>query len=293
MGNTGKTGNTGTPDSSGNSASSGHFHVGYATNIGMKRQQNQDSVGSFPENGLYIVADGMGGHRGGETASAMAVELIAETFQKNMKSSRANPGIALTEAFRKASGQILKRSSNEENLKGMGTTATALYAPVHGQTSSVYIGHVGDSRCYLLQPRENIIWQITRDHSLVQEKLRAGMINREQAKTDRMKNVITRSVGFDSALQVDIYEYDCKPGDCFLLCSDGLSGLVEDAKILEIISGYLMENAAGTVKDSTPPSPSPLAIHEKLQAAVDRLIETANSNGGDDNITALLIQRDG
>ena len=237
-----------------------NFEVGFATDIGMKRSNNQDSGACFPEMGLFIVADGMGGHKGGEVASKMSVDEIAATIKKDPKKSLAHPKEVLTEAIQNASRAIFTKSSNEPALQGMGTTTTTLYFT--GDHLSV--GHVGDSRCYLLHG--DSIWQITRDHSLVQEKLRAGMITREQMKTDRMKNVITRSVGFDSHPQVDVYDYTPRAGDRLLLCSDGLSGLVNDDDILKIVA-----------ESST------------AQTAVESLVQQANKNGGDDNVTALLV----
>jgi PPM family protein phosphatase len=131
------------------------------------------------------------------------------------------------------------------------------------------IGHVGDSRCYFLRP--HAIWQATRDHSLVQEKLRAGLITRDEAKTDRLKNVITRSVGFEREVSVELYQMRVKKDDIFLICSDGLSGLLEDHELMEFIQVHAIDQ-------------------EDLKSAVDGLIEAANSKGGDDNITAILVK---
>jgi PPM family protein phosphatase len=147
----------------------------------------------------------------------------------------------------------------------MGTTTTALIF----SDEKLFIGHVGDSRCYFF--RRDQIWQLTRDHSMVQEKLRAGLITREQIKTDRMKNVITRSVGFESELAVEIYEMGVQPGDAFLLCSDGLSGQVEDPDLLSEVNRELFERG-------------------NADAAVECLVARANSSGGDDNITAIVVQ---
>ena len=117
----------------------------------------------------------------------------------------------------------------------MGTTTTALLF----KDSTLTIGHVGDSRCYFFRP--NAVWQATRDHSLVQEKLRAGLITRKDVKTDRMKNVITRSVGFEPNVDVEIYQMEVQAGDCFLVCSDGLSGMIDDLKMLEIVQSEVFE----------------------------------------------------
>ena len=176
-----------------------------------------------------------------------------------------NPRAVIVDAIRTANTTIFKKAAEETELEGMGTTTTALLF----QDRMLTIGHVGDSRCYYIV--NNAIWQLTRDHSLVQEKIRAGLISREQAKYDRMKNVITRSVGFEPAIDVDIYELEAKPGDILLLCSDGLSGLVPDATILNIIKKYSAEGS-------------------NLEQAVEELIRSANENGGDDNVTAVVVK---
>jgi protein phosphatase len=147
----------------------------------------------------------------------------------------------------------------------MGTTTTAMYF----YKNILTIGHVGDSRCYFFRP--DAVWQLTRDHSLVQEKLKAGIITREQTKTDKMKNVILRSVGFEAHMEVDFYSMTTEPQDLFLLCSDGLTGQLNDVQISNILSDI-----------HTSSSP--------LYEITQRLIQAANQSGGEDNITALLVQ---
>lgn len=257
------------------------------SDIGRRRAQNQDSGAAFPESRLFVVADGMGGHRGGEVASRMAVETVHEIFNRSLESGK-NPGQALSDAARAANQKIMERARKEVALEGMGTTCTTLYfdSTTPSESSRAWVGHVGDSRCYLI--RRDGIWQITRDHSLVQEKLRAGMITREQLKTDHMKNVITRSVGFDLHFGIDLYEYAPKPGDLFLICSDGLTGPLEDAKIFQIVqevyfSALDTEAFAGRGSGFEP----------ILQQLVEKLIQAANDRGGDDNITALVARYPG
>jgi protein phosphatase len=240
------------------------FNVGFATDIGKKRQQNQDNGAAVPELGLFIVADGMGGHRGGETASAMAVEIIPKVVAEDLKKG-ASAKDTIAHAVRAASAAIFERALKMPQLQGMGTTTTALLF----QKGVMTIGHVGDSRCYYMRPHS--LWQVTRDHSLVQEKLRAGLITREQLKTDRMKNVITRSVGFEQEVNVDVYEMTVQPGDLFLICSDGLSGMLEDPQILQIV-----QDEHFGLKD--------------IQKTVKVLVDQANAHGGDDNVTAVVIQ---
>lgn len=245
------------------------FKVGFATDIGLRRQKNQDSGGAFPQLGFFVVADGMGGHRGGEIASSMVVEVLPHAIEEKRSEENFEPRRALTDGIQKANREVYERSVKEPELHGMGTTTTAMLFDKKGDRQTLYIGHVGDSRAYLVRPKG--IWQLTRDHSFVAEKLRAGLITREQAKNDQTKNVITRSVGFAAETQVEIYEMDARSGDIFLICSDGLTGLVEDPEILTVIQ----KRAYG---------------EGDLKAAVDDLISWSNARGGHDNITVLIAQ---
>lgn len=218
-----------------------------------------------PELGLFVVADGMGGHQGGEIASAMLVSNLVDHIKKSRIEGRTSAREALLDGIEVANDQIFRRAYAETHLRGMGTTTTAMLITDDNLT----IGQVGDSRCYFLRP--GMLWQVTRDHSLVQEKLRAGLITRDQLRTDQMKNVITRSVGFEPQVMVDIYDMRVSEGDVFLICSDGLTGMVEDHDILSLVSEYLFDKG-------------------DLTEAVERLISLANENGGDDNVTVALIQ---
>lgn len=251
------------------------------TDIGKRRAQNQDSGGAFPDIGLFVVADGMGGHRGGEVASKMAVDTIYEIASSSLKGGKSSIE-ALKEGARQANLRIMDRSRKEPELEGMGTTTTS----IRFENGKVAIGHVGDSRCYLLRPEG--LWQLTRDHSLVQEKLRAGMITREQLKTDRMKNVITRSVGFDLHFGIDVYEYTPAPGDLFLLCSDGLTGPLEDEDIQKIAQQvYFDATSKPDFQDREH------GFESLLKCLAEALVATANERGGEDNITALLVRYPG
>lgn len=245
------------------------FNVALKTDIGRRRQKNQDSSGAYSELGLFIVSDGMGGHKGGEIASAAAVQVIHQTIQKlgppSADHSHATLDKILREAIETANDVIYETSQTDPTLQGMGTTTTALLI----QDNLLTIGQVGDSRCYFIRP--NAIWQLTRDHSLVQEKVRAGILTREQAHADKSKNIITRSVGFEPTVNVELFHMLIQSGDCFLTCSDGLSGLVPESDILEIIIHELFNK-------------------NDVHKTVEKLVETANLNGGDDNITALLLQ---
>lgn len=237
------------------------------SDIGRKRGQNQDQWACEPKRALFFVADGMGGHQGGETASKLATEsVLAEV---GAASSKASPAEVAKNALERANREIYSLSQKEETLRGMGTTATLLLADTKSKHPTLTIAHVGDSRAYLLT--QGKLWQLTRDHSLVQEKLRAGLISRHDLKTDRMKNVITRSVGFEGTVEIDIYTYVPRAGDCFVLCSDGLTGMVEDAEIQRLLCET--DAAKGD-----------------LSVVASALIDLANQRGGDDNITVVLAR---
>jgi serine/threonine protein phosphatase PrpC len=246
-----------------------HFKVGCVTDIGRKRAQNQDNVRAAPELGLFIVADGMGGHRGGEIASEMVVEIVPDFVRHAQRQHDWSAPQVIAKAIAAASLAVHQRAVQTPELQGMGTTTVAMLFSGTARHPRLTIGHVGDSRCYLLRPGS--IWQATRDHSLVQEKLRAGLITRAELKTDRMKNVITRSVGFEPEVVVDAYELEVRPGDAFLLCSDGLSGMIDDSEILRIVD-------RGRELGQDP------------QKTVEQLIEAANRNGGEDNVSSILVE---
>jgi protein phosphatase len=242
------------------------FKVGAMTDIGRKRSQNQDSFKAAPDLGLFIVADGMGGHKGGEIASQTAVQTIFDEVQgAQAATSTWNAEAVIRAAIQAANQAIHKKSEVDATLRGMGTTTTALLF----KDNQVFMGHVGDSRCYLI--RDHGFWQATRDHSLVQEKFRAGIITRSQMKTDQMKNIITRSVGFEENVEVDVYQMTTQPGDVFMMCSDGLSGFVEDSRVFEVLEAHLKQDIP-------------------LQQATEVLIAEANEKGGSDNITSIVVQ---
>ncbi len=240
-----------------------NFEAALYSHVGMKRKQNQDSAGINEELGLFILADGMGGHQGGEIASQLCVEKVTEYFEKNPKNDSTQ---FLSQALLMANQSIFERSHQDSQLEGMGTTSTILKLSENGMA---HIAQVGDSRAYYWNSKG--IWQLTQDHSLVQEKLRAGLINHDQMKTDDMKNVITRSVGYELNLKVDVYSFQSEPGDGFLLCSDGLSNPVSDALMFDILDESLKSG-----------------LH--LEDITKRLVEAANQRGGDDNVTVVLIR---
>lgn len=231
------------------------------TDKGLRRDSNQDSYLVNPDLGLYVVADGMGGHSGGEVASSMAVKAVEE-FVKDKHAQINSTRDLIAKAYEEASHQIYDRAAFENpELSGMGTTMVCLYR----KDTSVYVGNVGDSRCYLF--RKPYLWQVTEDHSLINEQLRAGILREDQLKTVGSRNVITRSVGYERDVVPDILERVLQPGDTFLVCSDGLSGLVEDPKLAEILNSY-----------------------SEGEEVVSKCIEAALQAGGDDNVTVLLLR---
>lgn len=240
------------------------------TDVGRKRNHNEDSYLVDEELQLYVVADGMGGHAGGGTASRIAVETIDQKLRA-AKKSPDNPFAAdtplqdsplpefLRNAVESACAAIFKAAQEDPRLQGMGTTTITLCI----KGDNALFAHVGDSRAYLV--RGDLIQQVSEDHSLVNEQIKAGMITAEEAKNSRYKNIITRSVGFEEEVQVDVMGLVTQPGDFFILCSDGLANLVEDREIREVVT-------------STP-----------LKDAPKRLIDLANERGGDDNITVIVV----
>lgn len=237
------------------------FEVWAQTDVGLKRDINQDAILVDHDLNLYIVADGMGGHKGGEVASALAVESVQQIISKRSQEHKLSPRKVLAEAYREASGRIHHKSTFESpELMGMGTTMVLLWA----YRGRLFIGNVGDSRAYLWNAPH--LWQLTEDHSLINEQVRAGVITEEEAPHVVGRNVITRSVGFEKEVNVDVLEREPGPGDLYVLCSDGLSGLVSPERLQEVI------------KTSSP---------EELVA---RCIKEAKAAGGDDNISVIVIR---
>ena len=236
------------------------------TNIGMKRSSNQDSIYSNAERHLFIVADGMGGHNGGDIASQMAVDVIPDFVLKNYEK---DPIELHKDSIKAANDAIRKRGEGDENLKGMGTTVVShLFRGPH-----LFIGNVGDSRSYLVNKGE--IYQLTKDHSLVQEKLNLGLYNREQASADPQKNVLVRTVGFETEVEIDVFTYKVHRYDIFITCSDGLHSKVSDEDINHMVQKHIPDPATANQKD--------------LDTLVQALIDLANEHGGQDNISVIAI----
>jgi len=224
--------------------------VGAATDIGQVREGNEDSFLVVAP--LYAVADGMGGHRGGEVASSLALETVQGMFERHEGS--------LADQVVEANRAVFDRSQNDRSVSGMGTTLTA--ALVDG--SRVHLVHVGDSRAYLLRGGE--LAQLTEDHTLVHRMVMEGEISQEEAETHPHRSILTRALGVDESVQVDESDVELSEGDRLLLCTDGLTGMVPEGQIREILL------------ESTDP-----------QEAVETLVKVANRAGGIDNITAVIL----
>ena len=201
---------------------------------GLKRSGNQDSFLIDERLGVFIVADGVGGHMGGEVASALAVETVREVLG-HPKANQFNAKEVLYQAYQEASHRIYDRAAKEPRLNGMGTTMVMSY--IRG--NKLYVANVGDSRCYLY--RKPYVWQLTEDHSLLNEQIRLGSMTEEQARKTIAKNVITRSVGFERDVYPDILEREISPGDTILMCSDGLTGMITDELMAQIFNDNSMD----------------------------------------------------
>ena len=232
------------------------------TDIGVKRSMNQDSVycsespvGSFRN--LFIVADGMGGHKAGDYASKLCIEGMVSMIQG---SDSTTPVSVFEDAVAYANQTVYQAAQEKTEYDGMGTTMVA--ATLQGNT--LYVANIGDSRLYLL---EEELQQITIDHSLVEEMVKIGNITESEARVHPQKNIITRALGIDEEVQADYFEIKVKPSDIVMLCSDGLTNMVEDEEI-----EYIIRHS------------------ESVQEAGETLIQQAKEHGGSDNITVVLVQ---
>lgn len=242
---------------------------------GLRRPSNEDSYCARPDLGLFVVADGMGGHVAGEVASRVAVEAIAgfvaetggadagRTWPFPMGPGTSVEAHRLTCAFRLANRRIADEMATTEALRGMATTASALLVTDHRAS----VAHVGDSRVYRLRDRQ--LAQVTRDHSWVEEQVRAGAMTASDARRHPWRNVVTRALSGGEDPEVDVLDTALEPGDRWLICSDGLFGVVPDERIHDILAGG-----------------------DPLQALCQRLVDEANRAGGPDNITTLLVEVD-
>jgi len=243
------------------------------TDVGQRRESNEDSLKANAEENLFIVADGMGGHIAGEVASKVAVDSVNEFIERTSRDRDVTwpfefderltmEGNRLKTAIKLANRRVVDKIRKEEKLRGMGTTIVCLL--VSGKKA--YVGHVGDSRAYLLRDGELI--QLTSDHSWVNEQARKGTLEPDQVRTHPFRNVITRALGGKDQVAVDLRELEAQDKDIFLLCSDGLTTMLDDPTILETIN----------------------RTRDDLDTCGSELIALANAQGGDDNITVIVVE---
>jgi PPM family protein phosphatase len=242
------------------------MRVAGLSDVGRCRKANQDQFLVDVDHGAFAIADGMGGHAAGEVASDLAIRAVASSVRRRVEE---HGGFDSHEA-----GELLRAAVNEGNRlicdsvqdhaewRGMGTTAVVLLIT----SDTAIIGHVGDSRAYLLRNRE--LRQLTSDHSWVNEQVKLGLLTHEQAQRHPMRNIVTRALGNQAQVDVDLIEEQVRPGDVFTLCSDGLNGMLSDDEIREILAGSMSSPAE----------------------ACRALVERANARGGEDNITVIVLQ---
>ena len=238
------------------------------TDPGRARDNNEDAVALDDDTNLCVLADGMGGYNAGEIASGMATAFIKSEMARWLSEAGRHAKVkeirrALEICVDNANRSIFNASDSNPQYSGMGTTLVV--AVFHGST--LILGHIGDSRCYRLRGGE--LSQITKDHSLLQEQIDAGLITPEQAATSSIKNLVTRALGVEDAVMLDLHEHMVEAGDCYLLCSDGLSDMVDDGEIASILGG-----------------------ESPMEQLADALVVSANEHGGRDNISVLLVQAD-
>jgi protein phosphatase len=242
------------------------------TDPGKVRGHNEDCVESRPELGIVVLADGMGGYNAGEVASGMATSLVttglAESWTRDaLKRLDRDAAMALSqsaiqEQVAKANAAIYAAAQKDPHCAGMGTTLVACLF----YDNFLTVGHVGDSRLYRM--REDVLEQVTRDHSLLQEQIDSGLISKEDARSSHNKNLVTRAVGIDPEVEAEVHSYDVKEGDIFLLCSDGLNDMIEDDEIQMTL----------------------IALRSNLELSVQQLVQAANDAGGRDNVSVMLVR---
>ena len=242
------------------------------TDPGRVRDHNEDCIESRPDIGLFVLADGMGGYNAGEVASGMATSLISDGLQESWnpreltklsrEDAKALSEKLIREQISRANNAIFTTSQNNPECAGMGTTlVVSLF-----YDNFLTVAHIGDSRLYRL--RGDVMEQVTRDHSLLQEQLDSGLITPEEAKLSQNKNLVTRALGIDPTVDPEVHVHETRPDDIFLLCSDGLSDMVEDEEIRLTL----------------------ITLRQNPSLTVQQLIQAANDNGGRDNISAMLIR---
>lgn len=242
------------------------------TDTGRVREHNEDAVFYDADQGIVVLADGMGGYNAGEVASGLTVDVVSETLRAELDALRPqardgkgdSPPVAiemLKIAIERANAAVFERAAQDAQCYGMGTTVVgALF-----YDNRLAVAHVGDSRLYRYRALELV--RLTHDHSLLQEQIDAGLISPAQARLATYRNLVTRAVGIDSHVLADIHEFEARPGDIYLLCSDGLTDMVEESLIGEVLSMF----------------------SDNLPLAAQALVEQANAGGGRDNISVVLV----
>lgn len=242
------------------------------TDQGQVRDHNEDSIGSNPDLGLAVLADGMGGHKGGEVASALAVDTILSTLSQSLKdlptgetdgiTGYSLESMAIESAIKEANKVIYQAAQNNSSYEGMGTTVVVLLF----YDNRITVAHVGDSRLYRM--RDENLEQLTRDHTLIQELLDRGFYSEEEAQQSMNKNLVTRAVGVNPEVEIDLLEDVGQPQDIYLLCSDGLNDMIDDGLIRDIMLNY----------------------QKNIDRIATELVKQANEHGGKDNVSALLAK---
>lgn len=231
------------------------------TDIGKVKRANQDKICLLPQWNIFVVADGMGGHAGGGVASSISVDTIHRYFADS-RDPNLLPSERFLSAIREANLEIAGKGASDKRYRGMGTTIVALL--IDGMIANV--AHVGDSRAYII--RDASIRQITSDHSLVNQYVGTGLITKEQAKRHPLKNVLTRALGMSENIDVDINSLQIEPDDIFILCSDGLTNMIEDEDILNTV----------------------ISCGDDIPLACRSLVDLANNKGGEDNISVVIVK---
>ncbi len=248
------------------------LEIATCTDPGMVRSHNEDSVAADPAHGLVVLADGMGGYNAGEVASGMATTVITTEIQQLLakvkpydidpESNKVVAGQLVREQVMKANASIYHAAQSQPQYAGMGTTLVVCLF----YDNKALVAHLGDSRLYRM--RDGALKQITRDHSLLQEQIDSGLITAEQAKHAQHKNLVTKALGIDPTVEPEIREYETRPGDIYLLCSDGLCDMVDDGDISMTLE----------------------ALGANLKLAAQQLVQMANDNGGKDNVSVILVR---
>lgn len=246
------------------------LEIAFATDAGLVREYNEDSVATDPALGLVVLADGMGGYRAGDIASRMATATVLGEVRRIVNgdpppvtaSHITFQAQALRQAVTRANSVVFKTSQQETRYRGMGTTLVSCFF----HEDRITVAHIGDSRLYRL--RGGRMQQITTDHSLLQEQVELGLITAEDAKVSHNRNLVTRALGVDASVELDMREERTAPGDVYLLCSDGLNDLVDDENIELAL----------------------LTLHENLPLTAEMLVHIANDNGGHDNVSVIVVK---